>query len=119
MGTKNNPGKYDCYAKAHPDEPTFTLLGRDRSAPSLVDAWADARARANPSVDEIAVIREARDCAASMREWLEKLGKDENCIVSQSLFGLCRELDVELDGVKLPSSASGILMAIRSIVAER
>lgn len=33
MGTKNNPGKYDCYAKAEPDEPLFTLRGKDVSAP--------------------------------------------------------------------------------------
>lgn len=77
MGTKNNPGKYDCYANAHPDEPMFVLLGRDRSAPSLVDAWADARARNNPSVEEIAVIREARACADSMRDWLKLHGKSE------------------------------------------
>ncbi|HAW11807.1 MAG TPA: aspartate decarboxylase, partial [Chloroflexi bacterium] len=29
MGTKNNPGKFDCYDDAHPDEPMFVLLGRD------------------------------------------------------------------------------------------
>jgi hypothetical protein len=28
MGTKNVPGKFDCYANALPDEPTFVLLGR-------------------------------------------------------------------------------------------
>ena len=26
MGTKNNPGKFDCYANAKPDEPLFVLL---------------------------------------------------------------------------------------------
>lgn len=40
MGTKNNPGKFDCYAKADPDEPMFILLGRDPLAPSLVLMWA-------------------------------------------------------------------------------
>lgn len=29
MGTKNNPGKYDCYAKLEPDEPHFVLRGKD------------------------------------------------------------------------------------------
>ena len=29
MATKNNPGKFDCYTNAEPDEPMFILLGRD------------------------------------------------------------------------------------------
>lgn len=29
MGTKNNPGAFDCYANAEPDEPMFVLLARD------------------------------------------------------------------------------------------
>jgi hypothetical protein len=29
MGTKSNPGPFDCYAKAEPDEPMFVLLARD------------------------------------------------------------------------------------------
>ncbi len=40
MGTKNNPGEYDCYANAHGDEPMFVLLGRDDRAPALVEPWA-------------------------------------------------------------------------------
>ena len=43
MGTKNNPGKYDCYARAHPDEPIFTLRGKDVSAPYFVRMWAAVR----------------------------------------------------------------------------
>jgi hypothetical protein len=43
MGTKNNPGLYDCYAKADPDEPLFTLRGKDVSAPYLVDIWTAVR----------------------------------------------------------------------------
>lgn len=33
----------DCYHKAEPDEPKFTLLGRDRAAPVLVRLWAAIR----------------------------------------------------------------------------
>lgn len=40
MGTKHNPGKYDCYAKAEPDEPLFTLLARDEMASDFVSLWA-------------------------------------------------------------------------------
>lgn len=39
MGTKNHPGEFDCYAKAQPDEPLFTLLARDPIAPYLVRIW--------------------------------------------------------------------------------
>lgn len=37
--TKNNPGEYDCYAKAKPDEPMFVLLARDEAASALVLLW--------------------------------------------------------------------------------
>jgi hypothetical protein len=40
MGTKNNPGTYDCYDKAEPDEPMFVLLARDPTASTFVRAWA-------------------------------------------------------------------------------
>jgi len=40
MATKLNPGKYDCYKKAAPDEPMFVLLARDKRASSLVAIWS-------------------------------------------------------------------------------
>lgn len=43
MGTKANPGRFDCYANAAPDEPMFVLLARDRLAPHLVSIWAKLR----------------------------------------------------------------------------
>jgi hypothetical protein len=43
MATKNNPGKFDCYASAEPDEPIFVLLGRDRLAGHLVSIWSKIR----------------------------------------------------------------------------
>lgn len=66
MGTKNNPGKYDCYEKADPDEPLFVLLARDPLAPVLVELWATLRAQlaGNPSK-----VDEARACADAMRRW--------------------------------------------------
>lgn len=33
----------DCYHKAEPNEPKFTLLGRDRAAPVCVRMWAAIR----------------------------------------------------------------------------
>jgi hypothetical protein len=80
MGTKLNPGKFDCYENALPDEPMFTLLGRDLSAPNRVREWADERkqnirAHLCPQSD-IALVQEARQCADSMANWrAENLGK--------------------------------------------
>lgn len=39
MGTKSEPSRYDGYGKAEPNEPVFTLIGRDPAAPGLIRAW--------------------------------------------------------------------------------
>lgn len=67
MGTKNNPGDYDCYDKAEPDEPMFVLLARDPLAPDLVDLWAKTRAQLRSPGDPKVI--EARGCAEAMRQW--------------------------------------------------
>lgn len=73
MGTKENPGKYDCYDKAAPDEPMFILLARDPDAATLVRFWhvlkdqqlgADSRK-----------LEEAWKCADDMDEW--RIARDE------------------------------------------
>jgi hypothetical protein len=64
MGTKRDPGPYDCYANAEDDEPIFVLLGRDRHAPFLLEAWANMRQADGESPEKIA---EARACAEAMR----------------------------------------------------
>lgn len=73
MGTKNDPGEFDCYDNAEPDEPMFVLLARDPLAPILVELWASLRAddgvRTHPSAPAPAKVAEARHCAASMRAW--------------------------------------------------
>lgn len=66
MGTKNNPGSFDCYANAHPDEPMFILLGRDKHAPTLVWLWATLRELDGEDPEKV---REARECCAKMMEW--------------------------------------------------
>lgn len=40
MDTKNNPDPNGCYNRAEPDEPRFTLLGRDKAAPAAIRYWA-------------------------------------------------------------------------------
>lgn len=76
MGSKNDPGEFDCYANALPDEPMFILLGRDPSGPDLVNDWADIReaeinAGKRPAEDR-AMVEEARQCATNMRLWRKR-----------------------------------------------
>ena len=76
MGTKNNPGRFDCYANAAPNEPMFILLGRDPHAPAAVLQWASDRERmiergVKPKSD-MAMVEEARDCAAAMARYRTK-----------------------------------------------
>lgn len=66
MGTKNNPGDFDCYANADPDEPMFILLGRDKHAPTLVWLWAMLREIEQEDPEKVA---EARDCVEDMMQW--------------------------------------------------
>jgi hypothetical protein len=63
MGTKDEPGKFDCYANAEPDEPMFVLLGRDPMAGALVREWARWREATGEAPE---VVKEARDCAVMM-----------------------------------------------------
>ena len=72
MGTKNNPGKFDCYANAEPDEPMFVLLGRDKHAPDLVRLWALLR---HEDGETEAKVSEALQCADAMSGYLRSKGK--------------------------------------------
>jgi len=92
MGTKNNPGNYDCYENAEPDEPMFVLLARDPLAPFLVRLWVehhrDRRIREWDAKDKNA--QEAADypygldekemeamaCASTMEIWAQDERKD-------------------------------------------
>ena len=73
MGTKNKPGKFDCYHAALPDEPMFHLLGRDPDFARLVRLWADKReadiACGERPIDDMAMVNEARECATAGAEW--------------------------------------------------
>lgn len=87
MGTKNNPGQFDCHANAGDDEPIFTLRSTDSMGAALVELWAHLRsgdiyhavfcfgwlvanARNLPPPDG-AKVTEAYHCAADMRAWHE------------------------------------------------
>lgn len=66
MSTKNKPSKWDCYANAKVDEEMFVLLARDKHAPTLVRAWANARELER---EDPAKVAEARECADRMEAW--------------------------------------------------
>ena len=82
MGTKNNPGKWDCYSAAHPDEPMFVLLGRDPSACVLVALWADIREAMG---EDPAKVQEARECASALARWAIAQGKQEKILKAADL----------------------------------
>lgn len=77
MGTKNNPGKFDCYAKAEPDEPMFVLLARDPFAPFVVELWRQLHmwmvGREGVAGDKS---DEARRCILAMEKWAVEHGVD-------------------------------------------
>lgn len=76
MGTKNEPGRFDCFAAALPDEPTFTLLARDPDFFRLVKKWAKRRMKAIQCGDrpqsDVAMVAEAEQCAWDGQEWRRK-----------------------------------------------
>jgi len=74
MGTKNDPGQYDCYKKAEPDEPMFVLLARDPLAPILVETWAGLRWLMNKADGR--QVEESTKCAQAMRDWFRRNRKN-------------------------------------------
>ncbi len=69
MGSRNEPGAFDCYNDADDDEQRFTLLGRDPMAPLVLDAWIKLRRAAGDSEEKLA---EAMKCKRKMLEDLIK-----------------------------------------------
>jgi len=84
MGTKNNPGDFDCYERALPDEPMFVLLARDAQASVRVRDWAAVykdkkQLRREWTNEAIKKYEEAIACAKQMDEWRDRQteGADE------------------------------------------
>lgn len=95
MGTKLNPGQYDCYAKLEPDEPYFLLCSKDPIGEYLVSAWVALRAGDVAAAKRImenagkawkesgrtnlpygsGKSLEAQQCAEAMRDWQQKIKK--------------------------------------------
>jgi hypothetical protein len=85
MSTKANPGPNSCYDRALLDEPIFTLLGRDPTAPFVVLFWAKMR-NVMFGDAEIAQCTEAQACAEQMRDWAMKLGKRDKLAIAFEAF---------------------------------
>jgi hypothetical protein len=85
VGTKNNPGNFDCYANAHPDEPMFVLLGRDKFGASLVQLWALARESDDEDPSKVA---EALACADAMIDWCGVAGKKDARVLAWLPFDI-------------------------------
>lgn len=74
MGTKNQPGSFDCYAGLEEDEPFFVLKGTDPSAPLAVILWSELyrerKQRAGQWNDRaVAKYCEAHNVANAMTAW--------------------------------------------------
>lgn len=81
MGTKNNPGNFDCHTKADGDEPIFTLRAKDLTAPLLVRLWVHIRKHEAAVKGETitaayhAKLQEALVCADEMEIWRKAKNK--------------------------------------------
>ena len=74
MGTKNNPGPYDCYAKLEADEPYFVLRGKDPIGWLIVKLWVRIRTTIALGAGSLpeeysAKLDEASATAEKMKQW--------------------------------------------------
>lgn len=76
MGTKSEPGRFNCFEAALPDEPVFVLLGRDTQAPGLLHMWAFERAQGIAEgrfpESDLAKVHEAQRLASQMIDWRQR-----------------------------------------------
>lgn len=73
MSTKINPGRFNCYAAAMPDEPIFTILARDPAFPATVDFWRSCRIdfgknKSDDDLDRLVAAKDEADAAVRWRE---------------------------------------------------
>lgn len=103
--TKNNPGSFDCYAAAHPDEPMFVLLGRDKHAAVLVMMWAAMRAMDG---EEPAKIAEATACYDAMSEYLINERKVEPAGIRTAARALAALAEMNGVSLRIKPLANGV-----------
>jgi len=100
MGTKINPGAFDCYHAAKPDEPMFVLLARDPLAPGLVRQWADHREKFASNDRSLAKAAEARRCADAMERWQSDRGV---AVLTPTAGRVYRRVDLAITGKLRPT----------------
>ena len=80
MPSKLQPGEFDAYRAALPDEEYFVLLARDKSAPTMLRIWADTRRKeiiqrvgngawSPQDIEDLRKCSEADACADRMITW--------------------------------------------------
>lgn len=69
MDTKNNPDPNGCYVRAEPNEPRFTLLGRDKAAAKAVRYWVLERLKTGKNRASDTQIIEAYEIAQAMEAY--------------------------------------------------
>jgi hypothetical protein len=115
MATKNNPGAYDCYAAADPDEPLFVLLARDKHAPTLIWLWATLRELEG---EDPAKVQEARECVVAMLAWQTDNGRTSIGIGQAALAGVMELIRAANAGVKNAPNASTTTEILRLYLAK-
>lgn len=115
MGTKDNPGKFDCYASAAPDEPMFILLARDKHAPTLVWLWAVLR-ELDGEPEE--VVGEARACCVHMMEWASNHDRQVVGLGQAVLAGAMELIRAANAGVKNAKNDATGLEVLRLYLSE-
>lgn len=99
MGTKNNPGKFDCYENAEPDEPMFVLLARDKHAPTLLWLWAVLRELDGETPEKV---EEARNCVLEMMAWQKEHDRKSIGLGHAALAGVFELIRAANAAVKNP-----------------
>ena len=118
MATKNNPGKYDCYHNAEPDEPIFVLLARDKHAPALIWLWAVLR---ELDGEDPAKLKEAQECCLAMMEWASQRGRQPVGLGQAALAGvleLARAAKFAAKGARESGNVPTTIDAVRLFFTE-
>jgi hypothetical protein len=118
VATKNNPGKYDCYANADPDEPLFVLLARDRHAPALVWLWTVLR---ELDREEPEKLKEAQECCLAMMQWARGRGRQSVGLGQAALAGvleLARAANFAVKEARAANNVPTTIDAVRAFFAE-
>jgi hypothetical protein len=86
MWSKTNPGPFDRYAAAEPDEPLFVLRGSDPVSTLLVSLWTGVRNVMGANRPDEAL--DAIQCSLALEQWARSHGGD----VNRALQGFLRVL---------------------------